>query len=162
MKKLFISIFAVIFISAIIILPISCKKETVVQSTPCPTPVPCPVCPTPTYPIGGLWIGTYTVDQLPSQPAYHASLAIYPDGTVVAKGQGATGAYGYAAGTWTLSTSNILTTTVTTIGTGGQPITSVGTFTYSNTGTLTNGTWRETINPYGPLTGKYSTFQRIN
>lgn len=127
---------------------ISCKKD-------CDTP-------TPTYPIEGLWIGTYTVDNLPSQGSLYYSFIIKPNGEVLTEGKGGDGVTYYAAGTWEL-TDNTFTATYTSINFKGLPVQQSATATFSNTGTLTNGTWEDINNPNGPaLSGKFSTFNRVN
>src|SRR6478735_1151671 len=82
-------------------------------------------CPTPTYRIAGLWIGTYSVNCIPEQGKLFYSLSIYPDGTLITKGEGGDGKYYYSSGTWTLSNNNIFSATVTTFVTanGGSPVT---------------------------------------
>jgi len=134
------------------ILITSCKKDST-NTTPAPI-----------YPIQGLWIGTYQTDQVTHQPLFY-SLINYPDGTVLTRSKGGDGKYYYSTGTWALSSNNIFSATITTFVTpnAGQPTTQSITATYSNTGTLTSGTWNDTINPNGAaLSGKFSTMQRVN
>ncbi len=128
----------------------SCKKE-------------CPIPPPATYPIEGLWTGTYTVDALPSQGALSFNFYVKPGGNILTEGKGGDGKTYYASGIWSLSGS-IFTATITTHATiYAAPVTQLITATYSNIGTLTNGTWRDTNNPNGlGFAGKFSTMQRSN
>jgi len=124
---------------------ISCKKDTV-----------------STYPISGVYTGTYTVNDVPAQGALPYNFSILPDGTITTKGSAKDGSYAYASGTWTLA-GNAFTANITTLGGSGQPISQSITATFSNAGTLTNGVWVDTNNPYhAPYSGKFSTMQRVN
>lgn len=100
----------------------SCEKES---STP-----------PPTYPIAGLWIGTYTYLD---QPPLYFSFTIYPDGTMSYKSKGIDGYTFYANGTWMLTGNDFSYTVTTTNNPGGDESTQTGTATYSDSGTLTNG-----------------------
>lgn len=121
----------------------SCKKDT-------------------TYPVAGLYTGTYTVDNQASLGSFFYSLDIYPDGSLIVKGGGTNNTFGYATGTWVLTGSAFVATT-STIGSSGQPVTQSITATFSNKGTLSNGIWKDIINPYTtPNSGKLSLMQRIN
>lgn len=125
-----------------------CKKDT---STPDPV--------SPTYPIEGLWIGTFTVDNNPSQPgSYYYSYAIYPDGSVLVKSRPADGNNYYSTGTWTLSATNKFSATITTMNFSGPQVTQTITADFVNTGEMT-GVWNDTIN--ASQTGKLS-MKRIN
>ncbi len=131
----------------------SCKKDTPMDP------------PAQTYPIEGLWIGTYSVDQIPEQGGLFYSFIIYPGGVLLTKGKGGDGNDHYSTGTWTLTSSNIFSGTITTFPSdaAGLTVTQNITATYSNTGELTNGIWHDADNPYGsPLSGKFSTMQRVN
>jgi hypothetical protein len=117
-----------------------------------------------TYPIEGLWIGSYTVDGLPLQGEHFYSLAVYPDGKVVTKSKAADGKDHFSSGTWAMSSNNIFSATITTVSpnSGSTAITQEITATYSKSGILTNGTWNDTVSPYTKNKGKFSTFQRVN
>ena len=117
------------------------------------------VCPTPKYPITGLWIGTYTVPQVQGQ--FYYSFAIYPDNTILVKSKGADGNTYYSAGTWKLSSNNLFTATYTSMNYNGSQVTQTTTATYSNSGVLTNGIEVNTANPSLP-SATLSTMQRIN
>ena len=134
----------------------SCTKEA--DSLPSAT------AEAPTYPVEGLWLGTYTANGQPGSMFY--SFVIYPDGTMSTKGTGSDGKTYYSAGTWAWqsSGSNVFVGTITTINSGGLPITQRITTTWSKTGVMTDGVWMDTINPYlNPgLSGKFSTMQRVN
>jgi hypothetical protein len=123
---------------------ISCKKDSTT------TPV--------TYPIQGLWIGTYQVNGMPGLGSQYYSFIIKPDGTILVESEGASAKY-YSRGTWTLS-GTTLNTTVTSFSypAGNRPTTQTGTATFSNTGTLTGGVWSNTGTS---LTGTF-TLTRVN
>jgi hypothetical protein len=134
MKKL-VKNFFVFATLAILAFQISgCKKD-------------CPV-PTVTYPIQGLWEGTYTVGAgtiVPAGTQLYFSLSIYPDGKVSYKSKsynnGSLEYINFADGTWTLNGTSFAYT-VTSINYPGTTIQHVqtGTATYnSSNGTLTNG-----------------------
>lgn len=152
MKKLFMASLALITFTASIALfqLSSCKKADAQTQT--------------TYPIQGLYTGTYSVNAVPAQGNLFYSFVIYPDGTMSTKGKGGDGKDYYSAGTWTLS-NNIFSGTVTTIiaPNGGAPVTQSITATFSNTGIFSNGSWNDTNNPNGVgNAGKYSIMQRAN
>src|SRR5437868_4341101 len=114
MKKVLMgSIVMLLFaLTSIIFQMSSCKKANAQEN-----------CPTPTYQIAGLWIGTYSVSCLPEQGQLFYSLSIYPDGSILSKGKGADGNYYYGEGTWTISSNNILSATVTSfVINGGSPV----------------------------------------
>ena len=135
-------------VSFIFVLILSCTKET----TTIPTP-----CPTPTYPIQGLWIGTYSVDQLPSQAPQYFSYVIKPDGTIICESVGASQKY-YSAGTWTI-TGTAFTSTYTSFSypSGQGPATQTASATYDNSGKLTTGIWRNS-----PISSGTFTMTRVN
>ena len=117
------------------------------------------VCPTPKYPITGLWIGTYTVPSL-VQGQFYYSFAIYPDNTILIKSKGADGNTYYSSGTWALS-GNAFSATFTTINRSDTQVTQSVTATFSDVGILTNGIEFNTANPTNyPAT--LSIMQRIN
>lgn len=136
----------------------SCTKEA--DSTPAAT------VDTPTYPVEGLWLGTYSVNGQPGATGLFYSFVIYPDGTMSTKSTGTDGKTYYSAGTWTWqsSGSNVFVGTITTINSGGLPITQRITATWSKTGVMTDGVWIDTINPYQNPgnSGKFTTMQRVN
>lgn len=149
MRKLLISTFS-IFLVAVLLFQTSCKKDEVTNTGGTTD------CPTATYPVTGLWTGTYSVDNN-STPARFYSFSIYPDGTVLTKGLLADSEFSYSSGTWTLN-GNAFSATITNF--LSPSITQKVTATFSNTGTLTNATWQDTVNPYGLLTGTFSNVVR--
>jgi hypothetical protein len=133
MKKLLMSsIVLTIFATASIIFQMSSCKKADAQTN----------CPTPTYQIAGLWIGTYTYL---TQPPLYFSFTIYPDGTMSYKSKGNNGYTFYANGTWTLNGTTLSYSVTTTNNPGGTQQTQTGTATYSNSGTLTNGIHADAI-----------------
>ena len=138
MKKIFLSsLVLLLFSTCIVIFQASCSKTAEAQSNTC------------TYPIQGLWTGTYTVgpgNPVPDGTSFFFSFSIYPDGKLSYKSKGYNnGSLDYitfADGTWTL-TGNTFSFTVVTINVagGGAQHTQTGTATYnSSNNTLTMGT----------------------
>ena len=127
----------------------SCQKDSTI-----PTPA------TPTYQVEGLWIGTYTIDNNPSESGvYFYSYAVYPDGSILIKGTGADGNTYYSTGKWTLSDSNLFSAKYITINFNGPQVTQTITANFSNTGKMTDRIWSDTKN--GSETGKLS-MGRVN
>ncbi len=116
-------------------------------------------CPDPTYPITGLWEGTYTTDQV-AHAATYVSFAIYPDGTFLRRSK-VTGSSEYALfkGTWSLSGNNFQFRDTTLVYSGGLII-DEGYAVFNNTGTLTNATWEDKSGQ--PYTGAFQNMRRIN
>ena len=171
MKKFLMgSIVLTTFAFAILLFQMSSCKKTLAQTNVIHDTVKINIhdtvkyCPASVYPIQGLWVGTYSVDALPSQGQLFASLIIYPDGTIVTRTKGGDGKYYYASGTWNLSSSNVLTATIVYFVTPGtNPVTQSITATFSSTGVLTLGTWKDVINTNStPLNGAFSEMQRVN
>ena len=149
MKKLFIASAAsiVLTISVSLFVLTGCKKED-----------PKPTTET-TYPIQGLWIGTYAVDGQPSLGEQYFSFIIKPDGTMINDTKFSNQQH-LAPGTWTLS-GNTLSCTFTSV--YGIPqnigITETTTATWDSKGKLTSGIWKNVA----PLTGSGTfTLTRIN
>ncbi len=121
----------------------SCKKDKVI---------------TPTYPVSGLWIGTYTSDQQPAAGAQYFSFVIKPDGTIIFDAKASTNQY-IALGTWNL-TGTAFTSAYTNIWStlGPTGVSQTAKATFDNTGKLTGGTWS---NAGGGATGTF-TLNRVN
>ena len=117
--------------------------------------------PDPTYPVEGLWVGTYKVNELPAVGPLPYSFAFSPDHTVVTAGKGDDGKIYYAAGSWTMSDS-VITATYTTLNYGAYQVKQSSTLTYHNDGTITNGTWTDVENPAGHLSGTFQNLKRVN
>lgn len=116
--------------------------------------------PTTTYLAPDLWIGTYTVDQLPAQQPLSQVFAIKPDGKLLAEGKGANGLSYYSAGTWTL-TGDSLKCTYTSLNAPGAQVTQTAKFFYNpSTGKLSDGTWKDIANASN--TGKFPVMARVN
>ena len=118
------------------------------------------VCPTPKYPITGLWIGTYSEPSL-IQGQFYYSITIYPDNTILKKAKGSDGNTYISLGTWTLSANNIFSATYTSINFKGAQVTQSITATYSDVGVISNGIEFNTANPT-LYPGTLSTMQRSN
>ena len=128
----------------------SCKKATAQIK-----------CPTPTYPVTGLWEGTYQTDQVSHAPTY-ISFSIYPDGTFMRRSKvvGTTSDYALTRGSWKLTNAAFEYRDTSLIYSSGVTVIEKGTLTFSNTGTLTNGTWQDISGQ--PYTGTYQNVKRIN
>ena len=115
----------------------SCSKDSTKPTTPA----------TPTYPVEGLWIGTFTVNNNPSQSGtYFYSYAVYTDGSIIVKSIPADGNTYYSAGKWALSNTNVFSATFTSMNFNGPQVTQTITANFSNIGEMTDGTWTDKIN----------------
>jgi hypothetical protein len=106
-----------------------------------------------TYAVPGLYMGSYTVDQVPAQGSLFYSFIIQPDATMITEGKGGNGNTYYSAGTWTLS-QDTLKCTFSTI---NYPITVTQTAKFyfnKNDGSLSSGTWKDVTN--GTNSGTFS------
>lgn len=113
------------------------------------------------YQLPGLYIGAYTINQLPSQGAKRYVLAIEPDGTITTESLGGDGKTYYSQGTWALNGTEV-TATFTTINRTSSVVTQSAALTFNaEDGTLTNGTWTDVVNPEGHIDGKFQTFNRV-
>ena len=116
-----------------------------------------------TYPVPGLYLGTYTVDNLPAQGALSYSIVVNPDGSLITKVKGGDGNNYYSDGTWTMTGTEFKGTISTFVKYNGDPVTQSITATFSNDGKLTNGVWKDLTNPTGVKNaGKLSPMQRVN
>jgi hypothetical protein len=129
-----------LFFATVVVFQIGCKKTEIIQNGPCPTV---------TYPISGLWTGTYVVgagSPVPAGTAFFFSFSIYPDGKISYKSKGYyNGSLEYitfADGTWTLNgTAFAFSVTTINIPGGGSQHLQFGTATYSSANTtLSAGT----------------------
>jgi hypothetical protein len=152
MKKVFMASLALTLFALSITLfqMTSCKKSNAQTN-----------CPTPTYPVTGLWEGTYQTDQVSHAPTY-ASLVIYPDGTIIKRNKvvGAANDYALTRGIWKLTGTVFEYRDTTLIYSGGVSVIEKGTLTFSNTGTLTSGTWQDISGQ--SYTGTFQNVKRIN
>ena len=144
MKKIIAATLTILLLSQIT----SCTKETTTTSTE-------------TYHVPGLWIGQYSTSG--TSGSYYSSYVFYPDGTLVQKNIGTPPAQTviYATGNWSLADSTLTcnTTTLNYTSIVSQNLK----FTYSNTGILSNGTWKNTTADNGIFyTGTFSTMKRVN
>lgn len=116
-------------------------------------------CPPATYPVTGLWEGTYQTDQVSHAPTYE-SFAIYPDGTFLRRSKVVSSTeYALFKGTWKL-TGNILEFKDSTLSYSVGYIINTGTLTFSNSGKLSNGTWQVVSGQ--SYTGTFQNMNRIN
>jgi len=146
-KVLMASVVLSVFALALLLVQLaSCKKSNA-------------NCPTPTYPVSGIWQGTYQTDQV-SHPATYASLMIYPDGTIFKRNQVVgTSEFTVSRGRWTM-TGNTLQYRDTTILYSGGTVVETGSLTYSNNGTMSAGTWQNVGGQ--TYTGSFQNMKRIN
>ena len=123
----------------------SCKKANAQTAT--------------TFPIQGLWTGTYITDGQSSLGPQYYSFAIKPDGTIITDTKLSNQQY-VALGNWSL-TGNVLTTSYTYIngGSSGIATTQSTTATWDNSGKLT-GSWKN-VSPNNGSSGTF-TLSRIN
>lgn len=149
MKKLFFASLILTFFSASIILfQMSSCKKTEAQQTTGPT----------TYPIEGLWIGTYTIDGKPTKGSQYYSFILKPDGTMIQDGKDAN-QQALSIGTWKLTGTNFSCNFKSIYGVSGVGVIENATATWDNTGELTSGVWS---NP-SPGTGSGTfTMKRVN
>jgi len=151
MKKLFMASLALTtFAASVALFQMTSCKKSVAQTN----------CPTATYPVTGLWEGTYQTDQV-SHAATYTSMAIYPDGTIIrrAKIVGTANDYALTRGTWKLTGSAFEYRDTTLLYSGGTVV-EKGTLTFSNNGTFANGTWQDLTGQ--SYTGTYQNVKRIN
>lgn len=87
----------------------SCKKGVAQQQCP-----DCPACPTPTYPVAGLYTGTYSVNSKPELGNRYYSFAVFPDGSLLTKSLTENGDTTYQKGSWTLSSDSTFTGIIAT------------------------------------------------
>jgi len=124
----------------------ACKKD-------CPVPVTNNIVP-------GLWIGTYTVDQVPAQGALYYSFIFKPDNKLLTESVGGNGVTYYTQGSWTLSGSD-LTCTYSSINFPGTTITQSAKFTYTaSSDSLSAGTWKDVAGG-GTYTGKFQSMKKV-
>jgi hypothetical protein len=109
----------------------------------------------PTYPVAGLWEGTYTVNGTPG--SFYYSLTIKPDGRIITDGRGADGNLYYSNGTWQMN-GTTLTYVVQPFNVAFQQ---TGTLIFSDDGTLTLGTWQDIASP-SMSAGTFPTMKRVN
>ena len=117
-------------------------------------------CPTVTYPVTGLWEGTYQTDQVSHVPTY-SSMTIYPDGTIIRRSKvvGTANDFALTRGTWKLTGSTFEYRDTTILYSGGSVV-EKGTLTFNVNGTFTNGTWQNISGQ--SYTGTYQNTKRIN
>ena len=103
------------------------------------------------YPITGLWVGTYTADDIGQSPLYYA-FYIQPDSTIIIQGHGGDGVTYYSYGTWSLSGNSFSSSSITMNGFNGNNsgVTETTTAIFNNTAKLT-GVWKTIYH-----TGKFS------
>jgi hypothetical protein len=159
MRKIFFPLSvagALFFISAVSVSTSSCEKEpitlhdtTEVSITVHDTVLRCPAS------ILGLWIGTYTADQLPNDPARYFSFIIKPNGGLVVESQPTGGEHIFATGTWSLNGTTLTCSYVYPNTAQGYSVNQTATAAYDSTSLkLTSGIWTNIGSPGG--TGKFS------
>lgn len=109
---------------------------------------------TATFEVPGIYMGTYTVDQVPAQGSLFYSFIIQPDATMITEGKGSNGSTYYSAGTWTLA-QDTLRCTFSSVNFPGVTVTQSAKFYFNkNDGALSSGTWKDVVN--GTFSGTYS------
>ncbi|MGB3132512.1 MAG: hypothetical protein WBB26_12600 [Saprospiraceae bacterium] len=154
MSSYFLNFKKLVFIFSAILLvsTFSCSDDETCQGEVANVPT--------NFPIEGLWIGSYTIDNSPSPGTQYISFAIKPDGTLVNDSKGTYGQY-LSIGTWTLGSQTLNCTIVCVYSPEPALLGAKQTFsaTWDKTGKLTDGTWR-TVSSNGG-TGKF-TMSRVN
>jgi hypothetical protein len=110
--------------------------------------------------VKGLWIGTYTVDQLPAQGALYYSLIVKPDGSLLTEGKGGNGTTYYSVGTWTLVGDSLKCSHTSINAPPPQVSQTLKFFFNSSNGTLSSGTWKDGANGSN-YTGTFPTMVKI-
>lgn len=150
MRKLFMASIAltVFAVSITLFQMASCKKSHAND------------CPPVTYPVSGLWEGTYQTDQVAHATTY-MSFAIYPDGSFLRKARvvGVPNEVAYFKGSWKLNGKDFTFRDTTFSYSGGYVITE-GALEFNNEGTLSNGSWDAIVGQ--TYTGTFQNMKRIN
>jgi hypothetical protein len=148
MKKLLMgSIVLVTFAVASLVFQISSCKKADAQATT-------------TYPIQGLWTGTYAVDGQPGFGLQYFSFILKPDGTMINDTKWS-GQQHLAPGTWTLNGNTLSCTFTCVYGLSSNiGITQTSTATWDNTGKLTSGIWQN-VPTFSGGSGTF-TLTRVN
>ena len=130
----------------LVILYSSCKKDTPVAAT---------------YTVPGLWTGTYTVDQLPSQSPLFYAFVFKSNNSLITESKGSNGVSYYAQGTWSLS-GNDITCNYSSINFPGTTVVQSAKLTFnSSRDTLSSGTWKDVSGGSG-YTGKFQLIKKVN
>jgi hypothetical protein len=150
MKKVLLgSIVLTVFAIAIGLFQISSCTKTTAQQPAKPA----------TFPLAGLWTGTYTVNEQPGVGEQYFSFIIKPDGSIIVETKGA-GQQHLSIGTWTLSDSTLNCSFISIYGlTNNVGVNQSATAVWDKTGKLNSGTWQSSPTSLG--TGKF-TLTRIN
>lgn len=113
-----------------------------------------------THEVPDLWIGTYTVDQVPAQAPLFYCLALKPDGKVISEGRGGNGISYYSTGTWNVTGDSVKITTTTLTSPSGT-ITQNLKFHFNKTnGKMTGGTWKDQSGASN--SGTFPAMDRVN
>jgi hypothetical protein len=153
MKKILMaSVVIAVFAISILLLQLTSCKKAVGQTTP--------DCPTPIYPVEGLYVGTYSVNSLPGQGNLYYTFVVFPNGDLLTKNVVANGDTVYQKGSWTMSNDSF-NATIATFSTPSVIQNIKGKF--SDDGKISDATWKDIYNPYGSgLSGNFSVMQRVN
>ncbi|HUN16765.1 MAG TPA: hypothetical protein PK622_08140 [Saprospiraceae bacterium] len=146
-KKLVFTFSAILLVSTF-----SCSDDETCQGEVANVPT--------NFPIEGLWIGSYTIDNFPSLGSQYLSFIIKPESKLILDSNGTGGQY-LSIGTWSLSGQTLNCTIVCVYSPEPALLGAKQTFsvTWDKTGKLTDGTWR-TVSSNGG-TGKF-TMSRVN
>ena len=111
------------------------------------------------FPIQGLWIGTYTINEGKSLGEQYFSFIIKPDGTMINETK-YTGKQHLSPGTWTLNGNTLLCTFTCVYGLPQHVgITETSTATWDSKKSTLTGTWKNVP----PLSGSGNfTLSRVN
>ena len=100
-----------------------------------------------TYPIEGLWIGTYKYDPVtsPNKEAQYFSFIIKPGGSLLVESHDDDADY-FAKGNWTLTDNTIQFNYVYTSSVFGVPLSQSASATFKKSGKLESGKWNNVSN----------------
>lgn len=105
----------------------------------------------------GMWIGEYTVNNLDQNPLFY-SLSIYPNGTILTKGELGNGEISYSEGTWDIN-NKTFEATITTFSTA-KIEQKISGYVSQHSG-LANVTWKDTRNPYASYSGNINRLYKV-
>jgi hypothetical protein len=146
MRKLFLASLIFIFFAVTLMLfqMTSCKKADAQTAN--------------TYPIQGLWIGTYTVNGDPNHVSQYYSFVVKPDGTMIQDGKDGN-QQAISIGTWSLTGTSFSCHFTSIYGVSGVGVIEDATATWDNSGKLNAGVWSNP--PPGTGSGTF-TMSRVN
>ncbi len=151
MKKIIFPLSTICFLFFIFSIPVgiaSCEKEVIVRDTVTVNKKECPAS------ILGLWVGTYTADLLPNDPARYYSFIIKPNGELIVESHPVGNTPYFGNGTWALNGNTLTCNIVYPSSPQGYSVSQTSTAIYDSIGSrLISGVWINNGPPGG--TGKF-------